>query len=785
MAISTQSKETNTYRQFRDDSKEKLDDRTADASWFVGNIPKRETEILAAKLPLLPPGAFFVRVMKSLPGCYGLVILDHGNKVRNLIIEQLDAGFRLRAGPMPTQWIMASSVYDLVKLLARSSQRVLAYSLRPDIHVQSIDVSKQTMRIPKPTPKSPQRSPTKRAPVTSASRPTQAQREALLDHQMTIQRNMAKGIITSDDEDGGSPSLRRESSFKQQRGRPLQRSDDDYGEAEPQNRRTSGVYDNRYYNSKDIFSDSEYEDDMFSPQATRGMMRSPSPQLQQPQSPQLQQLQQQPSMQQQQQLQKLLQQQSSSNPRQQQPAPDVPRRMSIDQRAALDGQYTVFARPNAPIPPLHTGKVPTQPGDYYEELDDHQRRAAMRGSEYEIPYAPPTPNRPDGRGNARNSTSGFNVGFGSPSAPSYFNDVDDPTYVEPEVHGLPRKNDTKLGYLSVDPAERKPSGRRPKRSVSPSSMASGTPSGVTNSESSGVAVRYNDGDGYDSDSMLDDNAEVIIPNRSQSSRQAGVRSPQPTELSAKEEKQRKKEEKQREKEEKKQEKERQKRKELVEKEIRKLEKEEKKAEKELQKSMRKAPQQRVSETKFGFSDEDFDDVDDSAGVERVHAFKPEARPVKSALKKSSTSSIAETSGMPKKKGVSFSNLNAGSNSNSENSSGRNSPSKRESTRKPRKHASFSVRDVEDDSASDQDIPSPKGKGKDKKRPSFPDDDEYEPDFYEEKQPQSLLESLGMAQDDQRMNVVLSSKIDANDKAAAHELSKMYISPVPRTGILNK
>jgi hypothetical protein len=36
---------------------------------------------------------------------------------------------------------------------------------------------------------------------------------------------------------------------------------------------------------------------------------------------------------------------------------------------------------------------------------------------------------------------------------------------------------------------------------------------VTNSESSGVAVRYNDGDGYDSDSMLDDNAEVIIPNR--------------------------------------------------------------------------------------------------------------------------------------------------------------------------------------------------------------------------------------------------------------------------------
>jgi hypothetical protein len=42
--------------------------------------------------------------------------------------------------------------------------------------------------------------------------------------------------------------------------------------------------------------------------------------------------------------------------------------------------------------------------------------------------------------------------------------------------------------------------------------------------------------------------------QSQSSRQAGVRSPQPTELSAKEEKQRKKEEKQREKEEKKQQK---------------------------------------------------------------------------------------------------------------------------------------------------------------------------------------------------------------------------------------
>ncbi len=147
--------------------------------------------------------------------------------------------------------------------------------------------------------------------------------------------------------------------------------------------------------------------------------------------------------------------------------------------------------------------------------------------------------------------------------------------------------------------------------------------------------------------------------------------------------------------------------------------------------------------------------------------------------------LAETSGMPKKKGVSFSNLNAGSNSISENSSGRISPSKQDSNRKPRKHASFSVRDVEDDSASDQDVPSPNGKGKDKKLPSFPDDDEYEPDFYEEKQPQSLLESLGMAQDDQRMNVVLASKIDANDKAAAHELSKMYISPVPRTGILNK
>jgi hypothetical protein len=57
--------------------------------------------------------------------------------------------------------------------------------------------------------------------------------------------------------------------------------------------------------------------------------------------------------------------------------------------------------------------------------------------------------------------------------------------------------------------------------------------------------------------------------------------------------------------------------------------------------MRKAPQQRVSETKFGVSDEDFDDVDDGAGVEPVHAFKPEARPVKSALKKSSTSSIGE------------------------------------------------------------------------------------------------------------------------------------------------
>ena len=35
-----------------------------------------------------------------------------------------------------------------------------------------------------------------------------------------------------------------------------------------------------------------------------------------------------------------------------------------------------------------------------------------------------------------------------------------------------------------------------------------------------------------------------------------------------------------------------------------------------------------------------------------------------------------------------------------------------------------------------------------------------------------------------MNVVLSP-LDPTDLGSVHELSKMYISPVPRTGVLNK
>jgi hypothetical protein len=80
-------KPINTYKQFGFDEAEeenvdlRPDPRTLESSWYLGNISKRETEGFASRLTSLPPGAFFVRDMKSSPGCFGLVTVDHTYKV--------------------------------------------------------------------------------------------------------------------------------------------------------------------------------------------------------------------------------------------------------------------------------------------------------------------------------------------------------------------------------------------------------------------------------------------------------------------------------------------------------------------------------------------------------------------------------------------------------------------------------------------------------------------------------------------------------------------------------
>ena len=68
-----------------------------------------------------------------------------------------------------------------------------------------------------------------------------------------------------------------------------------------------------------------------------------------------------------------------------------------------------------------------------------------------------------------------------------------------------------------------------------------------------------------------------------------------------------------------------------------------------------------------------------------------------------------------------------------------------------------------------------------------DPGDFEPDFYPDEPMggnKSLMSMMGLDQDVQRMNVVLSP-VDPDDIGAVKELSRMYISPLPRTGVLNK
>ena len=135
-------KAKSTYKQFgEDDALRGIDEKSAASHWFLGLLKKKETEHYAAKLPFLPPGAFFVREMKSNPGCFGLVTIDRDNQVRNLLIEYLDDGYRLRAGPRPDQVIGAQTVYSLIKMLASKEQRILPFPLRTKIDVKNADAS--------------------------------------------------------------------------------------------------------------------------------------------------------------------------------------------------------------------------------------------------------------------------------------------------------------------------------------------------------------------------------------------------------------------------------------------------------------------------------------------------------------------------------------------------------------------------------------------------------------------------------------------------------------------